>query len=88
MNPASTTIDTGDVKRAVLDESGHYLVDVLKALEDANNTSHIPDSCIPSVSKYLLTKSPSMDYLKITTGLVLNCVKFNRRIARPALNIE
>jgi hypothetical protein len=76
------------VKRVVLDKSGHHLADVLKALEDANNTSYILDSYIPSVSKYLLTKSPSIDYLKITTGLVLNCVKFNCKIARLALNIK
>jgi hypothetical protein len=29
-----------------------------------------------------------MDYSKITTSLILNCVKFNHRITRPALNIK
>jgi hypothetical protein len=31
MNPPSTT---GDVKRPILDESGHHLADVLKALKE------------------------------------------------------
>jgi len=68
-NPPSTTINTRDVKRVVLDESGHHLVDILKALEEANDTSYIPDSCILSVLKYLLAESSAMDYLKIMTVL-------------------
>jgi hypothetical protein len=48
------------------------------------HTSRIPDSCIPSVSEYLLTESASIDYLKIMTGLIMHCVKSNRRIVRPA----
>lgn len=73
--------------RVVLDESGHQLADILKALQDTNYTSRIPDSCIPSVLEYL-AESASMDYSKIMTGILVNCVKFNRRIARPALDIE
>jgi hypothetical protein len=84
----STAINTHKVARRSLNESGHQLADILKALEDTNNTSRIPDSCIPSVSEYLLTESASMDYLKIITGLIVNCVKFNRRMARPALDIK
>jgi hypothetical protein len=76
------------VKRVVLDESGHHLADVLKALEDANDTSRISHSCIPSVSKYLLAESSSMDYSKVMTGLVVNCVKFNRRMAKLPLTLN
>lgn len=84
----STAINTHEVARVVLNKSGHQPADILETLKDTNNTSHIPDSCIPSVSKYLLAESASMNYSKIMTGLIVNCVKFNHKMARPALDIK
>jgi len=75
-------------KHAILDESGHLLEDVIKTLGKADDTSHISNSYVLSVSDYLLTKSTSTDYSKIMTSVVMNCVRCNRKMARPALDIE
>jgi hypothetical protein len=88
MNPPRIIIDISNMKYIALNKSGHYLSDILKALKEANDTSHIPNSYIPSILKYLLTKSSFMDYSKIITSLILNYIKFNYEIIRPALNIK
>jgi hypothetical protein len=76
------------VKRVILDESGHQLEDVMKALGEADDTSRIPNSYVPGISEYLLAKSASTDYSKIMTSLAVNCVRCNRRTARPVLGVE
>jgi hypothetical protein len=76
------------VKRVTLNESGHQLEDVMKALGEADDTSRIPNSYVPSVSEYLLAENPSTDYSNIMTSLAVNCVRCNRRTARPAVGIE
>jgi hypothetical protein len=75
-------------KRAILDESGHQLEEVIKALGKADDTTRIPNSCVPGVSDYLLAKGTSTDYSKIITSIAMNCVRYNRQTARPALDIE
>lgn len=76
------------MKRVILDESGHQLEDVIKALKEADNTSRIPDSYVPGISEYLLDKSASTDYSKIMTSLAIHCARCNRMMARPALDVE
>jgi hypothetical protein len=76
------------VKRVILDELGHQLEDVMKALGEVDDTSHIPNSYILGILEYLLAKSASIDYLKIMTILVVNYIRCNRRIARPTLGVE
>jgi hypothetical protein len=87
-NLPSAPIDTHMVKRVILDESGHQLEDVMKALGEADDTSRIPNSYVPGISEYLLAKSASTDYSKIMTSLAVNCVRCNRRTARPVLGVE
>jgi hypothetical protein len=85
---ASEIISTREVTRGVLDESGHYLAEILKVLEDANDTSPIPDFGVPGVSQSLHVEHASRECFKIMTGLVVNCAKFNRRMAKPVLDAE
>jgi hypothetical protein len=87
-NLLSATIHTPLVKRVILDKSSHQLEDVIMALGEADDTSRTPDSYVPGVSEHLLAKSASTDYSKIMTGLAINCVRYNRRTARPALDVE
>jgi hypothetical protein len=84
----SEAIEAYKMTRGTLDKSGHYLADILKALEDANNTSHIPNSNVLSVSKHLLAESASINYVKIITNPIVNYFKFNRKTTKPALNIK
>jgi hypothetical protein len=79
---------TGAAKRVILDESGHQLEDVLKALEKADDTSRIPGSFVPGVTEYLLAKSGPTGYSKIMTSLAMNCVRCSRSTSKPALDAE
>jgi len=47
-----------------------------------------PNSYVLGASEHLLAKSASTDYSKIMTGLAINCVRCNRRTARPTLDVE
>jgi hypothetical protein len=87
-NLSCAAVHTHSAKRMILDESGHQLEDVIKALKEADDTSRIPNSYIPGVSEYLLDKSASTDYSKIMTSLAIHCVRCNRRMAMPALDVE
>jgi hypothetical protein len=78
-NLLSAAIHTPLVKHVILDESGHQLEDVIKALGEADDTSCIPNSYVPGVSEHLLAKSASTDYSKIMTSVAINCVRCNRR---------
>lgn len=87
-NPPSAATETPLAKRAILDESGHRLEDVMKALDKAGDTSRIPNSCIPGVLDYLHPTSNSTDYSKILTSISMNCVRQNRQRVTPTLDIE
>jgi hypothetical protein len=76
------------VKRVILDESGHQLDDVIKALGEADDTSWIPNSYVTGISELILAEGGSIDYSKIITSIALNCVTSTRKTARPALDIE
>lgn len=54
----------------------------------ADNTSYIPNSFVPSISKYLLTKSNSTDYSKIILSIIVNYVRYNSSISKLALDTE
>lgn len=82
----SATIETRLTTRPILDESGHRLEDVMKALDEVDDTSRIPDSYVPGVSDSL--KSDSTDYSKILTSVAVNCVRCNRQMAKPIIDIE
>ena len=73
-------------KRPILDESGYRLEDVVKALDETDDTSRIPDSHVPGVLDYL--ESDSTEYSKILTSIAVNCVRCNRQMAKPMLDIE
>lgn len=76
------------MKRVILDELGHQLDDVIKALGEADDTSRIPNSYVPSISEHILAEGGSTDYSKIMTSIALNCVTSTCKTARPALDIE
>jgi hypothetical protein len=87
-NLPSTAMQTLLAKRVILDESGYRLEDVMKALDKADDTSRIPNSCVPGISDYLHPTSTSTDYSKILTSISMNCVRHYRQTARPTLDIE
>jgi hypothetical protein len=72
----------------ILDESGHQLEDVIKALKEADNTSRIPNSYVPDVSEYLLDKSTSTDYSKIMTKLVLQYIALDAIAGQQFLHLR
>ena len=75
-------------KRAILDESGYQLEDVMSALHNSDNTIRIPNSSIPGILNYLHVGSSSADYSRILSSISVNCVRYNRQTARPTLDIE
>lgn len=90
INTRNVSILTCQVKRSVLDESGHLLEDVFQALEKANDIGRIPDSFVPGMTEHLLGhgEPSSADYSKIMTSIAQKCVKCNRSISRSALDAE
>jgi hypothetical protein len=86
-NLPSTAAQTPLAKRAILDESGHRLEDIMKALDNADDTNRIPNSYVPGVLDYLHATSTSTDYSKILSSISINCVRYNRQTARPTLDI-
>lgn len=72
----------------MLDESGHLLEEVIKALKEVDDISRIPNSYVPGILEHILNQGSFADHFKIMTGLALNCVKSNCRITRPSLDIE
>ncbi|KFY80511.1 hypothetical protein V499_00635 [Pseudogymnoascus sp. VKM F-103] len=88
MNPPCTTLKASDVKHVVQDESGHLVADVVKALEEASDTSCIPGSNILGFSEIFWAETTSMEFSKVMSSLVVNGAKCIRRIARTALDIE
>jgi hypothetical protein len=72
----------------ILDESGHQLEDVTKALKEADDTSRMPDSSIPGALDEVLAKCDFTEFAKIMTSIVVNCVRCYRGISRPALDIK
>ncbi|KAL5346553.1 hypothetical protein ACLOAV_008260 [Pseudogymnoascus australis] len=88
MNPPCTTLKASDVKHVVQDESGHLVADVVKALEEASDTSCIPGSNTLGFSEIFWAETTSMEFSKVMSSLVVNGAKCIRRIARTALDIE
>jgi hypothetical protein len=87
-NLSCAAIHTHPAKRMILDESGHQLEDVIKALKEADDTSRIPNSYVPGVSEYLLDKSTSTDYSKIMTKLVLQYIALDAIAGRQFLHLR
>ncbi|KFY02661.1 hypothetical protein O988_02001 [Pseudogymnoascus sp. VKM F-3808] len=90
----ATDIDSLDVaihppftKRSVLDYGPQLLDQVLVALDSTYDDRRAPASCVPGVLVEVHTKSDHAVFVRIMTGITENWARFNRLIARPAVEV-
>ncbi|RDW58833.1 hypothetical protein BP6252_13309 [Coleophoma cylindrospora] len=74
------------MKRAILDESGSTLEDVLEALK-TQKTDRTSDSAVPSKCDILVDSEPCI-FAKIITTIEMHCVKSNLTNLASAVEIE
>ncbi|KAG4434968.1 hypothetical protein IFR05_009549 [Cadophora sp. M221] len=75
-----------NIRRQVLDESGHSCEAVLEALK-SQNTDRIANSTVPGTCGILTNTEPAVS-ARIITSIGMNCVESNRSVLASALNLE
>jgi hypothetical protein len=75
------------IKRSALDYRPQLLDQVLVALDSTYDDRRAPASCVPGVLVEVHTKSDHAFFVRIMTGITENWARFNRLIARPAVEV-
>jgi hypothetical protein len=75
-----------NIRRQVLDESGHSREAVLEALK-SQNTDRIANSAVPGTCG-ILTNTEAAVSARIITSIGMNCVESNRSVLASALELE
>ncbi|KAH8759537.1 hypothetical protein F5882DRAFT_384523 [Hyaloscypha sp. PMI_1271] len=74
-------------RRLVLDDAAQLLEHILLALESVYDDSRIPGSSVPGLLESILAEGDHTNFVKIMTSVTENWAKYNRLIAKPALDI-